>query len=88
MLSNRNNTTIYTGITNDLKRRVNEHKEKLIDGFTKQYNCNKLVWFEQTDNVESAILHEKRIKKWKREYKIEEIEKKNPQWDDLYYSIL
>ena len=62
LLTNKNNTVIYTGVTNDLKRRVYEHKEKLIDGFTKKYNVNKLVYFETTNDINSAIKREKQIK--------------------------
>ena len=62
LLTNKNNTVIYTGVTNDLKRRVYEHKEKLIDGFTKKYNVNKLVYFETANDINSAISREKQIK--------------------------
>ena len=87
-MTNKNNTVLYTGITNELKRRVYEHKNGLINGFTKKYNCHKLVWYEQTNNVKSAILKEKRMKKWKREYKENVINEMNPEWKDLYDSIL
>jgi putative endonuclease len=69
IMSNKYNTVLYTGVTNNLKRRVYEHREKLIEGFSSKYNCNKLVWYEETGDIESAILKEKQIKKWKREYK-------------------
>lgn len=79
---------LYIGITNDLLRRVYEHKNGLIEGFTKKYNCNKLVWYMETENVESAILQEKRMKKWKRRYKINVINELNPNWKDLYFRII
>jgi putative endonuclease len=77
----------YTGITNDLIRRVYEHKHKLLGGFTKQYNVTKLVYFEHHTDVNEAIMREKKIKKWKRVFKVGEIEKMNPNWDDLYSGI-
>ena len=73
----------YMGITNDLTRRVFEHKTGLVNGFTKKYSVNKLVYFESTNDVNAAILREKRLKKWKRQWKIELIEKSNPDWNDL-----
>jgi putative endonuclease len=79
--------TLYIGVTNDLIRRVAEHKLKLIDSFTKQYGVVKLVYFEQFDDPENAIKREKRLKKWKRDRKIALIEKDNPNWNDLYSEI-
>ena len=75
--------TIYTGMTNNLLRRVYEHKNKLVEGFTKKYNITKLVYFEETSDVNEAIAFEKKIKGWKREKKIALIESNNPQWFDL-----
>ncbi len=75
----------YIGVTNNLMRRVYEHKNSLNKGFTDKYFVGKLVYFEQTDSIEAAILREKQLKKWKRQWKIELIEKINPGWDDLYY---
>ncbi len=75
--------TLYVGITNDLVRRVFEHKHKLIPGFTSKYNVNRLVYFEQTPDVRSAIAREKQIKGWLRAKKIELIESSNPGWEDL-----
>lgn len=75
--------TLYTGMTNDLHRRVYEHKHKLIDGFTKKYNITKLVFFDETSDVNEAIAWEKKIKGWTRAKKIALIESKNPQWLDL-----
>lgn len=83
IMTNQNNKVLYVGVTNNLQRRVYEHKHKLIDGFTKRYNCTKLVWFQQTSDVNSAIQEEKRMKKWKREYKENVINAMNPNWDDL-----
>jgi putative endonuclease len=74
---------LYTGVTNDLKRRVYEHKNKLINGFTKKYNITKLVYYEATNEVTSAIVREKQIKGWLRRKKIALIESANPQWEDL-----
>lgn len=81
------NTTLYTGITNNLQRRVYEHREKLIDGFTKKYNLTKLVFFERFNSPEQAIVAEKRIKGWVRSKKIRLIESKNPKWEDLYENL-
>jgi putative endonuclease len=87
LMTNKNNAVIYTGVTNDLKRRVYEHKEKLIDGFTKKYNINKLVYFESTNDVSSAIQREKQIKAGSRKKKIDLINSINPEWKDLYNEI-
>ena len=81
-MSNRSKT-LYTGVTNDLERRVYEHKQKIADGFTKKYNITKLVHYETTDNIDSAIEREKQIKGWKRNKKIALIESMNPDWNDL-----
>ncbi len=75
--------TLYTGVTNDLYKRVYQHKNNLIDGFTKKYQCNKLVNFEETGEVESAILREKQIKGWSRKKKEDLIKAENPHWRDL-----
>lgn len=75
--------TLYTGVTNDLTRRVYEHKNKMIDGFTKKYNITKLVYFEETNDILSAITREKQIKGWLRSKKIALIESVNPKWEDL-----
>ncbi len=82
IMTNRSDT-LYTGVTNDLQRRVYEHRQKLIDGFTKRYNIGMLVYYEDTDDVEAAIGREKQIKGWRRSKKIELIESANPQWRDL-----
>jgi len=88
ILTNKRNGTLYTGITNNLIRRVYEHKSRLIEGFTKKYSINKLIYFESTTDVNDSILREKRLKKWKREWKIDLIEKSNPDWRDLSVDFL
>jgi putative endonuclease len=88
ILASQRNGTLYVGVTNNLARRIHEHREKIIEGFTSQYNVTKLVWFDQTDSIEEAISHEKRLKRWQRAWKISLIEKTNPSWNDLYESIL
>jgi len=87
LMTNKNNTVIYTGVTNDLNRRVYENKEKLVYGFTKKYNVNKLVYFESTNDIYSAIQREKQIKAGSRKKKIELINSINPEWKDLYDDI-
>jgi putative endonuclease len=81
------NETLYTGMTSDLIKRVWQHKNKLVEGFTKDYGVDQLVWFEQHENAESAITREKQIKKWNRAWKIKLIAKDNPAWNELYDSI-
>ncbi len=84
ILASKKNGTLYIGVTNDLIRRVYEHKNSLVDGFSNKYKTNLLVYYEQYENIESAIIREKRLKKWNRKWKLELIESKNPQWKDLY----
>ena len=86
-MSNERNTTLYIGVTNDLKRRAYEHKNKLIKGFTKRYNITKLVYYEITGSNESAILREKQIKGGSRERKVNLINKVNKNRDDLYEKL-
>ena len=88
IMANKHNTTLYTGVTNNLIRRVYEHKSKLVDGFTKRYNVDKLVYFEMFDRAEDAITREKQIKAGSRSRKIELIHSMNPPWDDLYEGLL
>ena len=88
ILASRIGGTLYIGVTNDLVRRVFEHKSKLVEGFTKKYDVVKLVYFEQFDDPENAIKREKRLKKWKRDWKISLIEADNPNWDDLYPALI
>ncbi|MBI4699000.1 MAG: GIY-YIG nuclease family protein [Nitrospirae bacterium] len=87
MLSSKRNGTLYTGVTSDIIKRVYEHKNGLIEGFTLKYNIHNLVWYEMHESVESAIQREKQIKKWKREWKLNLIEKENPDWMDMYENI-
>lgn len=88
IMASKRNGTLYTGVTSDLIRRIKEHKSKKHEGFTQKYNINKLVWFDCTNEVNSALNEEKRIKDWKRKYKIDLIEKNNPNWMDLYPGLL
>jgi putative endonuclease len=83
ILANWNDKVMYVGMTNDLQRRLYEHKHKLVEGFTKRYNVHKLVYFEHTTNVYGAIAREKEIKKWRREKKDNLVETLNPDWKDL-----
>ena len=87
IMTNRNNSVLYTGITNDLKRRVYEHKEKLVDGFTKKYNIIKLVYYEVFEDPANAIMREKQIKAGSRQKKINLINSVNGEWLDLYEEI-
>ena len=87
IMASQRHGTLYIGVTNNLIRRVYEHREKITPGFTAKYNVNRLVWFDQTDSIEAAIQHEKRLKHWQRAWKIEMIEKANPEWEDLYASL-
>jgi putative endonuclease len=87
ILASRIGGTLYIGVTNDLVRRIGEHRLELTKGFTKKYDVHKLVYFEQFDDIENAISREKRLKKWNRAWKIRLIEELNPNWDDLYPSI-
>ena len=84
LLASRKYGTLYIGVTNDLIRRFYEHRSKLVDGFTRRYDVDKLVWFEVYDDVLSAIAREKELKKWRRDWKIRLIEEQNPNWMDLY----
>ncbi len=88
ILTNKNNTTLYIGVTNDLYGRVIEHKEKLVKGFTYRYNVNKLVYYEEFTDINMAIAREKQLKAGSRNKKIELIEKENRVWKDLYDSFL
>ena len=84
IMTNKGNAVVYTGVTSDLKRRVHEHKEKLVDGFTRKYNIHKLVYYEVFEDIENAILREKQIKGGPRGKKIELINSMNKEWRDLY----
>jgi len=87
ILASKRNGTLYTGITSDLVQRVWQHKNNIIEGFSQKYNVKILVFYEVHDNSESAIVREKQIKKWRRAWKLQLIEKMNPQWRDLYEEI-
>jgi len=87
IMTNKNNRVLYTGITNDLKRRVYEHKEKLANGFTKKYNVSKLIYYEIFEDPENAILREKKIKAGSRQKKIDLINGMNRGWKDLYRKL-
>nr|WP_205524368.1 GIY-YIG nuclease family protein [Rhodopseudomonas sp. WA056] len=87
MLASRKDGALYVGVTNDLVRRVYEHRTKAVPGFTSKYNIAKLVWFEIHDDPISAITREKEIKKWRRAWKLALIERDNPGWDDLFETI-
>ena len=88
IMASKRNGTLYTGVTGSLIKRVWEHKNNLVEGFTKRYGVHKLVYFEQHEDMISAITREKRIKKWNRAWKIRLIEQQNPEWNDLYDSLL
>ena len=81
------NGTLYVGVTNNLARRVHEHRIGSADGFTKKYAVKRLVWYETHNDIEAAISREKTIKRWPRKYKLNVIEQKNPDWDDLYETL-
>ena len=83
LLCSQKNGTLYVGVTNDLIRRVFEHKNGLADGFTKKYSVKNLAWYEVHEDIEQAIVREKQIKKWNRAWKIDLIQKNNPEWRDL-----
>ena len=84
IMTNQRNTVLYTGVTSDLKKRVWQHREKLVEGFTKRYNVTKLVYYEVCDDIRSAIAREKQIKAGSRQKKIDLIDGMNPEWADLY----
>ncbi len=88
IVASKRNGTLYTGVTGNLIKRVWEHKNNLVEGFTKRYGVHKLVYFEQHEDMISAITREKRIKKWNRAWKIRLIEQQNSEWNDLYDSLL
>ena len=83
LITNKKDGVLYIGVTNNLERRMFEHKNKLVEGFSKRYNLTRLVYFETYPQITNAILREKRLKKWKRNWKINLINKENPNWNDL-----
>jgi putative endonuclease len=88
ILASKKNGTLYIGVTGDLVKRIYEHKQNIIDGFTQKYNVHYLVYYEVYQNIEEAILREKQMKKWNRKWKIRCIEEMNPEWKDLYKEIV
>jgi putative endonuclease len=87
VLASKRNGTLYIGVTSDLTKRVWEHKNDLVEGFTKRYSVHRLIWYELHNSMESAIKREKSMKEWKRAWKLELIESANPDWEDLYHRI-
>ena len=88
ILASKRNGTLYIGVTSNIVKRIHEHRNDLADGFTKKYKVHDLVYFEPHEEMNTAITREKQIKKWNRSWKIELIEKNNPEWKDLYESII
>ena len=88
MLASRRNGTIYVGVTSALAERIWQHRNEMVEGFTKRHQVHNLVWYELHETMESAILREKAIKRWKREWKIREIEQANSYWRDLFLDIV
>lgn len=88
LLTNRRYGTLYVGVTSDLVKRIYEHRSKFVDGFSKQHDLSRLVWFEVHENILAAIAREKLIKKWHRDWKINLIQVGNPEWKDLYETIV
>ena len=87
ILASKRNSVLYIGVTSNLVKRIYEHKNNTIDGFSKKYNVHKLVYYETTNNIESAIRREKQLKKWNRKWKLNLIENSNPEWIDLYFGL-
>lgn len=88
IITNDRNTTLYIGVTSNLIQRIYQHKNKLIEGFSAKYNLNKLIYFEQFDDMNNAILREKRLKRWNRDWKNRLINERNPHWYDLYPNLI
>ena len=88
ILPSKRNSTLYVGVTSDLVKRMWEHRNDMVEGFTNRYSVHPLVWYELHENMESAIQREKRLKEWKRVRKLELIESTNPNWQDLYHKIV
>ena len=87
ILASRRNGTLYVGVTSDLLKRIWEHKNDLVEGFSRKYGIHTLVWYEVHETMESAIIREKAIKEWKRIWKLNIIESSNPEWRDLYHEL-
>ena len=88
IMASKRNGTLYIGVTNDLIRRVYEHKNNLVEGFTNKFRVHKFVYWEQSENVDSALQREKQLKKWNRQWKLALIEEHNASWQDLYEQLL
>jgi putative endonuclease len=88
IIASKRNGTLYIGVTNDLIRRIAEHKNGRVEGFSKRYKINQLVYYEESADIASAIVREKRLKKWKRAWKLRLIEEENPGWRDLYQDLI
>ena len=88
IMASARNGTLYIGVTSDLLKRVWEHRSDVVDGFTKKYGCRMLVWYVATDDIDAARLRELQMKKWKRAWKLREIEEMNPNWQDLYPTLI
>jgi putative endonuclease len=88
ILASKRNGTLYIGVTSNLVKRIWEHKNNMVEGFTKRYTVHRLVWYELHESMESALTREKRLKNWKRKWKLELIETRNPKWLDLYNMIV
>ena len=88
ILASKKNGTLYIGVTNNLLKRVYEHKNNLVEGFTRKYDVHNLVYYEIFRNIQDAITREKNMKKWKRKWKMKMIEEFNPNWEDLYYTLI
>lgn len=87
IICNKRNGTLYIGVTSDLKQRVYQHKNGVFEGFSKKYHLSLLVWYEVHDDISSAIVREKQIKKWERKWKLRIIEEMNPEWKDLFLEL-
>ena len=88
IMANQRNGTLYVGATTDLPKRAWEHRNAVVEGFTKRYDCKQLVWYETHPDLDSARLKERRLKRWRRPWKLELIEKMNPKWDDLFETLV
>jgi putative endonuclease len=88
IITNKKFGTLYIGVTSNLVKRIAEHKQKLVDGFTKKYGLDKLVYYEVHETIEAAILREKQMKEWQRNWKLRQIMDMNPEWTDLYTEIV
>ncbi|WPZ32252.1 GIY-YIG nuclease family protein [Thalassobaculum sp. OXR-137] len=88
ILASRRNGTLYVGQTTDLARRIHQHRAKLLDGFTATYDVTRLVYLEELETLDQALLRERRLKRWRRDWKLDLIEKENPEWRDLSYDLI